>query len=426
MKASLLNLLACCLTLLIATAASAQSVEIKLKDGTRWRGSVNDTVTVTANEAGVPVEFTGTLVEAEKLYIVLETQIAGEIRRKTIFRGDVVTMQDLSTVEADAAPTRTVRRATEVTEAPVDASGNALGVFVLPLDGPVGENIRHEEIVKIGEEADKYGRGQLIVLMINTNGGRVSETELIHEALRDIKKRHRVVAWIRKAISAGCAIAMACDEIYFMTEGSAGSVTTVRGTASVPEEQIRDQVKAFVELAVENGYSEHIARAMKFNHYMCSYDKDSVTGEITWYGDTSGETVLSDDESNLSFTSSSALACNFSKGTADTEDDLAELLDLPRWHEVSDYGRKLSADWNETVERAKDRIARLIARRQYYKTGGTGAEERIGALIQINKELLQWYSRCPNVAANMLPEKYTLEREIEDLRRQLAQLRRNR
>ncbi len=46
-------------------------------------------------------------------------------------------------------------------------------------------------------------------------------------------------------------------------------------------------------------------------------------------------------------------------------------------------------------------------------------------MIQINRELLQWWDRAPNIARGMLPEKYVLEREIEELRRQLARLRRN-
>ncbi|MHC5002421.1 MAG: Clp protease/crotonase-like domain-containing protein [Planctomycetota bacterium] len=437
MKLTIKQLLALCLTLLVTTAiASAQSVEVRTKSGVRWRGDLNDSVVVTVMEQGVAVEYEGRLIEAKPYYIIIEGRIAGQVHKKTIFRGDIRTMRGAAATET-AEPARTPRGANSRPERPVDDSvptddlGRELGVFVLPLEGPVGEIIRHEEIEMVAAEADKYGRGQIIVLVINTNGGLVSESVLIDETLQEVKKRHRVVAWIQKAVSAGAAIAMMCDEIYFMTEGIAGSVTTVRGTSSLSEEEAIPHVQQLVDIATRNGYSEHIARAMKLNKYMCSYDKDPETGEVTFYGDLSGEFDLSDGESNLNFNSSRALHCGFSKGTADTEEDFAKLLDLPKWHEVSDYGRQIAKDWQDTAERAKERIQRLIARRDYYKTGGTGAEERIGALIKINRELLQWWDRAPNVARMMLPGdnptdgKYLLEREIEELRRQLAALRRN-
>ena len=118
-------------------------------------------------------------------------------------------------------PKRGSRRAVETGDA------NQPGVFVLPLKNTVGTYIRHEEMEAIAEEADKYGPGQIIVLILDTPGGSVTETEKIHEVLMKIKKRHRLVAWIKEAISAGCAIALHCDEIYFMKEGSAGAMTAI-------------------------------------------------------------------------------------------------------------------------------------------------------------------------------------------------------
>ena len=164
---------------------------------------------------------------------------------------------------------------------------------------------------------------------------------------------------------------------------------------------------------------------MKTNSAMCSYDKDPETGEVTWYGDMSGEVILSDDDSNLSFTSSSALKCGFSKGTADTEEELAKLLDLPKWHEVSGYGRKLAKKWQDTVKQAEEEIPRLIIRRGYWKSSGDEVE-RIGAMIQIDQRLIRWWDRCPNIAQMHLPEKRILEREIVEYRKTLADLRRGR
>ena len=49
-------------------------------------------------------------------------------------------------------------------------------MFVLPLEGGVGQEFRHDEIVELTKYIDKnYGPGQTIVLYINSNGGLVLE-----------------------------------------------------------------------------------------------------------------------------------------------------------------------------------------------------------------------------------------------------------
>jgi len=430
MKHLLSNMIAVCLILALAGITLAgQSVEIRLRDGSAWRGEVSEMVKVTFIEQNIEVNFTGKLVKVADLYIIVEGNIAGELLQKTIFRGDLIAMSALGEDDAEDALSglRARPKPGEVPEdddIPRTEDGRPLGVIVLPLEGMVGGPFRHDEIDMIGEEADKYGPGQIIVLLIKSNGGLVWEEENVIDSIRELKKRHRVVAWVEKALSAGAMTAMACPEIYFMTEGSCGSVTTISGQTAVRDpEYLAKQVQYIVDVAVENNYNEHLARAMKMNNFMCSYDKDPETGEITWYGDTSGEVVLSDENSNLCFTSKTALACGFSKGTADTEEDLAKLLDLPRWYEISDYGRKIAKKWQDTCERADKEIPRLIARLSYYKSAGS-TEEQIGARIQILEKLIKWWDRAPLIAAMKIgaPKEY-LEREVEELRRALARMR---
>jgi hypothetical protein len=435
MNRLLCNLIAMCLILALGAGAVADSsAEIRLKDGSTWRGQVSDVVRVTFLEQNIEVKLTGRLVKVADLYIVLEADIAGSVRQKTIFRGDIVAMRTLGddserkeaeeTLSKTRAPAEKADTPAVPDKAPRSADGRLLGVFFLPLKGMVGMELRHDEIEAIGKEADKYGRGQIIVLLVDSNGGLVSESEEITDAIWDLKKRHRVVAWVKKAISAGCSTAMACDEIYFMTEGTAGSVTTLMGDVSVPEELAELGVDFLAEVARRSGYSEHIARAMKLTKYMCSYDKDPETGEVTFYGDTSGEFVLSDSEHNLTFNSSNALDCGFSKGTADTEEELAKLLDLPRWYEISTYGREIAEEWQDLVKQCQEDIKRLARERQLAGAAPT-RKEYLGKMIQIDKKLIRWIERCPLPCKLLgVPEREVFEREIEELRRELARLNR--
>jgi hypothetical protein len=291
------------------------------------------------------------------------------------------------------------------------------------MDGGVGQTFRHEEIEMVGKEADKYGNGQIIILVINSNGGSAYESQLIGQTIADIKKRHRVIAWIHKAISAGCQTAMCCDEIYFMTEGTAGSVTTWdgRGT-SIKGEELEKSMEALAQIAESAGHNKYIAYAMKTNNAMVSYDKDPKTGKVTFYPDLSGEFHLSDSNSNLCFTSSNALHCGFSDGTADTEEDLAKLLNLPKWCEVSDYGRKIAKQWQRTFEQAEAEVPLLMQRYNYRGTGSGDAIEVISTRINIIQELLKWAKRCPAAAPF---DQSQMERELAELRKQLSDMKRN-
>lgn len=425
--------LACILTLLLSAVAFAgQPVEIKLKDGSRWRGEVNSTVQMTYMQQGVQVPLEGKLIKVEPMYIVVDGMVAGTRKQVTIFRSDIVTMTTMAAAVEDSSPNAPA----EATSPKPASTTNAArgkgdptqpGVFVLPLEGGVGETLRHEEIVKMTEHLDKnYGPGQIVVFLISSNGGSVAETEKIGNAIREMRKRHRAVAWIDKAISAGCQTAMYCNEIYFMTTGTAGAVTAWNPGSgqSVKGEMLEKINEDFVRVAEENGYSRYIALSMKNNRHMCSYDKDPVTGEVTFYGDLSGEYVLSDANSNLCFNASNALHCGFSDGTADTPEQLAKLLNLPKWNEIDDYGRRIAKEWQRICEEAHVQIPLASARYQYKNVGSGDAMVVIGTRIQIIEDLIRWWNRCPNVAQQMLPPKDLLEREVTELKKQLADMKR--
>jgi len=436
-RLSTLLLPLCLILTFTAGAAAGKSVEIRLQDGSRWRGELSDMVKVTYTQQRVHITVTGRLTNVAELFIQLEADIAGQLREKTIFRDDIISIRTLGEESEEADKIEKMKkpepgdadRTVNVKDAndddvPRGPDGRALGVFVLPLEGTVGESFRHDEIKMLGERADEYGPGQIIVLIIDSNGGLVIESEKITDTIWDLKKRHRVIAWVKKAISAGCATAMVCDEIYFMTEGTAGSVTTLVGDRSASEEEAKKGIEFLAEIARRAGYSPHIARSMKLKKYICTYDKDPETGEVTFYGDRSGEHMLSDEEHNLTFNSSVALDCGFSKGTADTEEDLAKFLDLPKWHEIDDYGREIAKDWQDLVERCRKNVPELLRDRQLASAART-VEERLGKIIRADEKLIRWIDRCTWPCRLMgLPEKEFFEQEIEQLKKQLADYRR--
>ena len=429
MKQLVRKVLICGLLLALAGPALAgERIDLRLNDGSRWRGEVADYVELKIRERGVDVELRGRIVAAGDLWIKLESEHAAEIRHKTIFKADIVAIRTTTpddTPESTAAVERSrARRSGSAADA---ADANQPGVFVLPLKNTVGIYLRHELMEQVAEEADKYGPGQTIVFVIDSPGGLVTAMEEIHDTLMEIKKRHRLVAWIKEAISAACATALHCDEIYFMTGGSAGAMTAFAGGKSWQGEELEKWLYNAGEWAKAGNRSPYIAQAMIHAPLLLSYDKDPDTGEVTWYNDLSGEFVLSDAKQNLVFTSSVAVHSGFADGIADTEDDLAELLDMPKWREISNYGRKIAEDWYATLDRAQTELPKLRARLSYAGTGSGDPIEILGKRIQILQAFLRWHDRLGEVAKYQnLPPRAKFERDIKELRKQIADIKKAR
>jgi hypothetical protein len=89
---------------------------------------------------------------------------------------------------------------------------------------------------------------------------------------------------------------------------------------------------------------------------------------------------------------------------------------------VNDYGTKLQADLMKTIEQAKEEVP-LLAQRYGMVRGGT-AVETIGKRIAILEQLIRWWDRCPFVTQQYAPPKENLEREIGEMRKQLADMKR--
>ncbi len=437
------------LSLTLSASALCGEVEIRATDGSIWNGDVNDAVEVHWMQKGVEQTIIGTLIRAEKSYIVVNGEVLGKPGTQTIFRADISKIIKASPSIAGAAntdpvatpsdpangskPTGTSAKA-EITTVSTSKSttpdGKTYlkapkpGVFLLPLEGTVGETFRKEEIKAIGEEADKYGPGQIIIFRVKSGGGSVVEMDQIHDILMDMRERHRLVAWIEEAISAACYTSLHCNEIYFKTNGAAGSMTMwYGGGISIKGRELEAFLRRAGEIAEIGGRNPYIVQAMVHYPLICTYDRDEATGKITYYNTMKGQYVLSDAVDNLTLTAKQAVHCGFADGIADTEQQLAKYLGLSEWYEISSYGRDIAKSWSDTVERAKIEIPELIGKMQRYMgSGARDTETKLGTAIQVIKELMSWRRRAPNVVDSMgIPPDEQLERMISDYQYELAQ-----
>lgn len=424
-------------------ASSPAEEQLVFRSGNTWRGSLGDRVAVEFTENGVLQTLEGTLERIEKRFIQVRGTIAGREATKTIILGDIRSMTSSGAGEAPAAPpspsaapparTPADRPAATPAVKPVEganqsaASSDWPGVFLLPLKGTLGIGMRHDEIKKIAAEADKYGPGQIIVLLIDSPGGLVIEGDKVSDVINDVKKRHRVVAWIREAISGGAFTALHCDENYYMSFGALGAITMFAGQTAASGPELQAWLERCGEVAEAGGRNRYVVQAMIHAPLLVSYDRDETTGDITYYNTLEGEFDLSDEVNNLTLNASNALHSGYSQGTADTEQELARLMQLPEWKEAANgIGRKISSEWLATVEKAQDEVPKLVQRLNYKGSGSGDAAVMLGSQIQILQEILRWYDRCyPVVVYEVgLPgDKAPLERQLQEMRRQLAQMR---
>ncbi|MFG0282996.1 MAG: hypothetical protein ACF8R7_01115 [Phycisphaerales bacterium JB039] len=271
-----------------------------------------------------------------------------------------------------------------------------------------------------------------VVLRINSGGGALLEIQRLSDVIHEeLKPKFRVVTWIEYAISAAAMTAHCVEEHYFMSRGSYGACTGWFGALqAVKGRELEEVVYMMEKISARGGYDPQIMLAMQVTDDLreggapLSYDKDPATGNVTFYQNTEGEHVLNTEDRILTFTSKTAEACGFSKGTADTLDQLAEAMGLTEvvwvgeWVDGVDYPVCRAEQYMRDF---RDRTARDAANLgQYFTTyqqaiaiaQATPREDR-GAFVgrarrELNK-IVKMVDNNPNMALfqlGMYPEDF--------------------
>ncbi len=439
-------------------AGGALAADVKIKDGAVWKGDVGAKVRVTFIDAnGKDATVTGEITKIDASLATIRVKLDGDAAaagkkptEKLLFWRDIRKLESIGAA-AGAAPatpgksdtksegksdgksdTTASATRTNTTSGAGAAGGTAATltapdgkrmIFVMPWEGTVGIGARHEELEAIGKEADKYGPGQIIIIQVNSPGGLVTEGDKIHETMGKLSERHRVIAWIREAISAAAFTSLHCHEIYFMKVGTLGAITMFSGTVSIKGAELQAWLKMVGDVCAEHNRNRWIGEAMVNSEPLLSYDRDETTGKVTWYNTLQGKYKLSDEKQNLTFNAETAVHSKFSQGIADTVDDLLATLQIPKDSVViSDVGYKIHKDWQRTLEQCKEAKSKLM--NDFQNPGGSTREAQIGNQINALKEIIKWYKKCyPGMvyeAPNMPPDVKMLEEELDRLKKELA------
>jgi len=430
------------LACLFGGATMAVAGDVKLSNGSTWKGDAGARVRVTYTLNGKETVVEGVVLKTDKSFLQIEVDEGGRKAKRMITSFDLKKIETLDAADgganptAPAAPGAAGSKSSAATSASTGAGGSAAKtapaggkqmIFILPWGrGPggdvdmVGLGARHEEIEKIGAEADKIGPGQIIILEINSGGGLVIEGDRIDETLNKLRERHRVIAWIHEAISAAAFTALHCNEIYFQRVGTLGAITMFAGTKAIEGAELEAWLKKVGDVCSATNRNPWIGEAMVTNEPELSYDKDE-DGNVTWYNSLQGKYDLSDKVQNLTINAEQAEHSKFSQGTADTVPDLLKLLDLsPEQVEISRAGYKIHNDWQSIMKQCKE--AKFKFGRDYQNPPGLEPLEQLNARLRAAKEIRKWFDKCFPIMtydqpAMGSPEQW--DRIIEDLNREI-------
>ncbi|MCH2134761.1 MAG: hypothetical protein MK116_13545 [Phycisphaerales bacterium] len=404
---------------------------VRLKSGKVWRGRIGDVITVEWKRGASRPKLTGTLQEIDRLYLKVAPSGGGDTQLILVDYITSLTTDQKRDIGGDApaapTPVETAEPAKDTSAGDAKATGpgtpnlDKKGMFILPLSGTVGIEFRPEEIEEITRQADARGPGQTIVLEIDSGGGLVAEGMIIMEKIFDACDRHTVVAWVDHAISGASWTALCCDLIVFKKHGHTGGITIMIGNKTAPEATVMDWLQKLEKLLVTKNRPKYWARPFVLEQSYLSATKDPDTGEVKWFDDLSGERVFSGPGQNLMFNASEAEEYGFSYGTANTPEELAELLDLPEgsW-ELAGNGQELHDQRYEL----KDRFMKATAKDHYRlgQLGNTPAD--INKRIKIFESWLLWWKRVPNQCrmTGRVPSKDQIKQLIEEQRYLLRQM----
>ena len=414
----------------LTIAPSARAADIKISDGTIVKvdagnsvrvlltasasaSAVNPTKPAAAPSASV-VEGKILRVNADDKSITVTAIVAGKPTDRVIKWSSI---KSISIIGSSAAADS--KTGTAIAAAPPAKRT----IFIMPWEGTVGEGARHDEIEAIGKEADKIGPHQIIILEVISPGGLVTEGDEIDATLMDLKKRHRVIAWIKEAISAAAFTSLHCDEIYFQRVGTLGAITMFAGTKSIEGAELDAWQKKVGDVTEVGGRNRWVGEAMVTNAPLLSYDRDE-NGNIKWYNTLEGKYPLSDAIQNLTLNADIAMHCKFADGIANNPDELIALLHLNKEDVViSPVGYKIHKDWQALLEDCKEQKPKII--RDAMNPAGSDDVAQIGSRIKAIQQLILWWDKCApcmQLDGPQVPPKEELEKQLKQLRKQLGEI----
>ncbi len=305
----------------------------------------------------------------------------------------------------------------------------ATRIVFISLEDEVGLYL-NADALKHSVELAEPEKPDIVVLVVNSGGGALAEVEPLSDIIhKELKKKYRVVAWIRSAISAAAMTSLNSEEIYMTRQGNIGAAVAFTQdsggqTKAAEGKNLEEILKIGEELARRGKRNPLIVRAMqKFMLLSCDIDENGV---ITWYDSDKGQFLVNPNDRILTFNAIDAEKFGVSKGMAETKEELAKLMGVSEWVEVGLKADEYQAEFRKNVKTIQARLNELGPRLdRAMAAAGQGSDaatrnQSIGKARQILGELRSLVRRAPSVEKYMgFNRQWFADRE-EELRKLAA------
>jgi hypothetical protein len=261
---------------------------------------------------------------------------------------------------------------TPVRKALIDARDNNAETIIFHLDATFTDP-RGREKNDFEGDFDKLGRATAI------NQVMVNEAPVIFEG----RKFPRIVFWVKRAMGGAAYLPLVSKEVYFHPDGKLGGIGNLdimmKGHERVVEKQISLRLQRAAGWANVGGYPELLVRGLALRRTVLSVRyADGKPILFEGYPKEAGEELLSDSgEDNetdtidalargegddaLTLDAATAKRIGFSKGTAETNDELLYLLGLERAGLlVKGRSEQITKDWARGLDNAMVQITKTF------------------------------------------------------------------
>lgn len=245
----------------------------------------------------------------------------------------------------------------------------------------------------------------------------------------EFKTPPRAVAWVKKALGGAAFLPCVFKEIYFTRDGLHGGIGGLeslfagRGDHVVREKQRSLLLGRAEGLAAKGGHDIRLMRAMSRGDTWLCYKIDPATGQVVLREEKpdSPEWILLKDDGQderadlladiirgrgndyLTLNADTAAKIGWSKGTADTVEDLLFAMGIERsFALVKHPAPRVLKDWSESVAQAEDKIRDLLRKFERVEVRAPGGPrernqarsqrinilEDIGAILERYKEAI--------------------------------------
>ena len=398
----------------------AAAAEIRLPDGTVWRGEAGAKVRVTYRDGKNLIAFDG-VVEGNATEIVTVKGIDGSVLRLAPI-GAVGTTGSAGTASKPSGtaqsgvggpaskastPTQRSNASSAGASQSTPPAGPPLGpwvvlfeidsvretagsgeiakprVYVVPLRGQIGTDVSEVVVDELLRDLSR-ARPDIVVFQMNcADLNRISHLQDDDpqefgnpdpESIRDMVKRFqeelpdtRQVMWVEDAVGVSSLMALAWKELYLSTDARLGGVAhfmkrveEMWTDADVRSKMLAAQLGLFKGLVVQGGHAECLADAMLLPASKLSID--FVGRSTRWRGDAEGTWIVDGSDANpANFAASLAEESMLCDGLVESLDDLMFLLGF-REYSVLDRGIRITQQhrdsWRKAMAEALDSMER--------------------------------------------------------------------